>query len=133
MTQSFRALLWVCVMAGSFMPSRGSAQRVIASPLSHHSATSPIRAAAAQGPIAASVRAPFGDSLPRAVLPLDPPRRSRGPIALRGLAWGAVIGGAFGYYLHHDEEYGGAILGPLFGAVIGAPIGMIVLLLATPV
>ena len=55
----------------------------------------------------------------------------RGAIALRGLKWGAILGGALGYLLLRDEEFG-AVAGPIVGAIYGAPVGMVVLLLVTP-
>jgi hypothetical protein len=58
--------------------------------------------------------------------------QSRGSVALRGLWWGAVVGGFLGYLANRDDEWGGAIVGPIAGAVIGAPIGMVVFLLVTP-
>lgn len=127
-----RAFLMACVTAGIFIPCLSGAQRVVASQLSHRRSTNPTRATAAQHPLTASAFAPHGDTLSPAALTLDPPRRARGPIALRGLAWGAVTGGVIGYYLKRDEEYGGAIGGPILGAVLGAPIGMVVFLFATP-
>jgi uncharacterized protein YqgC (DUF456 family) len=48
------------------------------------------------------------------------------------LAWGALIGGVVGYLSFRDEEYGGAIIGPVIGGAVGAPVGMVTLLLLTP-
>lgn len=61
----------------------------------------------------------------------DPPPRARGTIALRGLLVGAVGGGFTGYLVQRLKAYG-AVVGPIVGAVIGEPIGMVMVLLATP-
>jgi hypothetical protein len=82
---------------------------------------------ATESPSVRLVRADFSATLTR-----EPRQRPRGPIARRGLLWGAIVGGVLGLAALHNEEYGGAILGPVLGAAIGAPVGMVVLLLATP-
>jgi hypothetical protein len=67
-----------------------------------------------------------------ATLTPEPPHRPRGPVARRGLLWGAIVGGVLGLVALRNDEYGGAVIGPVLGAAIGAPVGMVVLLLATP-
>jgi hypothetical protein len=67
-----------------------------------------------------------------ATLTPEPPHRPRGPVARRGLLWGAIVGGVLGLVALRNEGYGGAVIGPVLGAAIGAPVGMVVLLLATP-
>ena len=59
------------------------------------------------------------------------PDKSRGEVAMRGLFWGAVVGGFLGY--HADAGSDGVLpsLRALGGAAIGAPFGMVVYLLAT--
>jgi hypothetical protein len=63
--------------------------------------------------------------------PLVEPDRSRGEVAIRGIFWGAVVGGFLGY--HADSGSDGVLpsLRALGGAAVGAPIGMVVHLLAT--
>ncbi len=63
---------------------------------------------------------------------LSAPHSSRGAVAVRGLLGGAIVGGIVGYLAGRHDEYGGAELGTFLGVVVGAPVGMIVLLLATP-
>ena len=62
----------------------------------------------------------------------EPCRGNRRAIVHRGLLWGAVLGGIVGYAAGREEDYGGAALGLIGGAVIGAPLGMVIGLLATP-
>jgi hypothetical protein len=52
-------------------------------------------------------------------------------VAIRGIFWGAVVGGFLGY--HADAGSDGVLpsLRALGGAAVGAPIGMVVYLLAT--
>jgi hypothetical protein len=59
-------------------------------------------------------------------------RESRGKIALRGLFWGALIGGVIGYATAEETFGGERYFGAVGGALIGAPIGMVVYLLITP-
>jgi hypothetical protein len=59
-------------------------------------------------------------------------RESRGKVALRGLFWGALIGGVIGYSTAEERFGGERVFGAVGGALIGAPIGMVVYLLITP-
>lgn len=62
----------------------------------------------------------------------DEAREGRGEVALRGLFWGAVIGGLVGWSQRSAESHFGAVGSVVAGAVVGAPIGMVVFLLITP-
>ena len=53
-------------------------------------------------------------------------------LQFRGLRWVPSSEPSVGYYFGSREEYGGVIVGPLMGAALGAPIGMILVLLTTP-
>jgi hypothetical protein len=58
-------------------------------------------------------------------------RESRGKVAARGLFWGALIGGVIGYSSSGGSS-GERWLGGVGGALLGAPVGMVVYLIITP-
>ena len=81
---------------------------------------------------AASLNSPSVDVTPGAIASPALQQRDRWDVAVQGLAVGAVVGAVVGYYFGRHEEYGGVIMGPVSGAAMGAPIGMILVLLTTP-
>jgi hypothetical protein len=65
----------------------------------------------------------------------EEPRRSRARVALRGLFWGAIVGGVIGYVRDPgdiSQNWVGRWGNAAAYAVIGAPVGMVVFLLLTP-
>jgi hypothetical protein len=62
----------------------------------------------------------------------EPSSEGRGDVALRGLFWGAVAGGAYGYLNARGDEHLGVAGSVIVGAIVGAPIGMLLFLLLTP-
>jgi len=122
------------------LPQRSSAQRVMEPTLSassrmdwsFHDGGVPSSLSVARTPaLAWSVVRATGPRFELGTGPV-PSCRARGPIAMRGLAWGALVGAVVGYLSARDEEYGGAIIGPAIGGAVGAPVGMVTLLLLTP-
>ena len=128
----------VVLAVGHCVPKRISAQRVLAPTLSARSLIDRPYLSGSQIVAPSDVHTGVW-TLARATRPrigrgadFAPKCRARGPIAVRGLAWGALIGGVVGYLSFRDEEYGGAIIGPVIGGAVGAPVGMVTLLLLTP-
>lgn len=62
----------------------------------------------------------------------DEAREGRGAVAVRGLFWGALIGGLIGWTQRHPDSFFGGLESVVAGAIVGAPIGMVVFLLITP-
>lgn len=85
------------------------------------------------GALCTRPRSNRGGATPVAVAPIqNDHREGRGKVALRGLFWGAVIGGLIGYFTAEEYFGGERWFGAAGGVLVGAPVGMVVYLLITP-